>query len=118
MSNALDVQTVPTTPFDGQKPGTSGLRKKTKVFMEPHYLANFVQSTFDALPAAELSGATLVVSGDGRFYNDTAVQVIVKMAAANNVGKLIVGAGALMATPALSTAWARCVRWNYFNGES
>jgi phosphoglucomutase len=104
MSNALDVQTVPTTPFDGQKPGTSGLRKKTKVFMEPHYLANFVQSTFDALPAAELSGATLVVSGDGRFYNDTAVQVIVKMAAANNVGKLIVGAGALMATPALSTA--------------
>ena len=103
-TSPLAINTVTTTPFEGQKPGTSGLRKKTKVFeTQEHYLENFVQSTFDALPAEELAGATLVVSGDGRYYNEKAIQVIIKMAAANKVRKLFVGAGGLLATPALST---------------
>ena len=96
------MQTVPTTPFEGQKPGTSGLRKKTRVFLQPNYLENFVQCIFDALPAAELAGSTLVVGGDGRYHNAVAVQTIIKMAAANGVAKIITGTDALMATPALS----------------
>ncbi|KAI6677167.1 hypothetical protein NL676_037963 [Syzygium grande] len=79
----LTVSTVETAPLDGQKPGTSGLRKKVKLFMQPHYLQNFVQSTFYALSAEKVGGATLVVSGDGRYYSKDAIQIIVKMAAAN-----------------------------------
>jgi phosphoglucomutase len=91
-----------TTPFDGQKPGTSGLRKKVTVFQQPHYLANFVQSTFNALPAEEVKGATIVVSGDGRYFSKDAVQIITKMAAANGVRRVWVGQDTLLSTPAVS----------------
>lgn len=91
---------VRTRPIEGQKPGTSGLRKKTKVFMSEGYLENFVQSVFDASGGAQ--GRTYVVGGDGRYYNDRAVQVILKMAAANGVRRVIVGRGGLLSTPAAS----------------
>ncbi len=96
----MNINTVTTTPFDDQRPGTSGLRKKVSVFQQPHYLANFVQSIFDALD--DFQGQTLVVGGDGRFYNREAIQLIVKMAAANGFGKVMVGQGALLSTPAAS----------------
>ncbi|XP_034573833.1 phosphoglucomutase, cytoplasmic 2 [Setaria viridis] len=91
-----------TTPFEGQKPGTSGLRKKVTVFQQPHYLQNFVQSTFNALPAKEVKGATIVVSGDGRYFSKDAVQIITKMAAANGLRRVWVGQNSLMSTPAVS----------------
>jgi len=96
----MTVQTVNTAPIDGQKPGTSGLRKKTRVFMEAHYLENFVQSIFDGIGG--VSGKTLVVGGDGRFHNDVAVRSILRMAAANGAAKVIVGQGGLLSTPAAS----------------
>lgn len=96
------VSRVETTPIDGQKPGTSGLRKKVKVFVQPHYLENFVQSTFYALSAEKVQGATLVVSGDGRYYSKDAIQIIVKMAAANGVRRVWVGQNGLLSTPAVS----------------
>ncbi len=96
----MSIQTVATTPFDGQKPGTSGLRKKTRVFMEAHYLENFVQAIFDGIGG--VAGKTLVVGGDGRFHNDVAVQTILKMMAANGAAKAIVGQGGLLSTPAAS----------------
>jgi len=89
-----------TTPFGDQRPGTSGLRKRTTVFMQPHYLENFVQSVFDAV--GDVSGQTLVLGGDGRFYNREAIQIILKMAAANGVGRMLVGAGGILSTPAAS----------------
>lgn len=92
--------TVTTEPIDGQKPGTSGLRKKVAVFQQPHYLANFVQSTFDAL--GPISGETLVVGGDGRYFNKPATQIIIKMAAANGFGRVIVGRNGHFSTPAAS----------------
>jgi phosphoglucomutase len=91
--------TVPTTPIAGQKPGTSGLRKKTRVFMGPHYLENFVQAIFDVVGA---KGKTFVLGGDGRYFNDRAAQVICRMAAANGAARVIVGQGALLSTPAAS----------------
>ena len=91
---------VSTTPFDDQKPGTSGLRKKVTVFKQDNYLENFVQSIFDAVP--ELKGGLLVVGGDGRYYNDTAIQTILSMAAANGIAKVIVGRSGLLSTPAAS----------------
>ena len=96
----MKIKTVITSPFDDQRPGTSGLRKKVKAFQQPHYLENFVQSIFNALEAYQ--GQTLVVGGDGRYYNREALQIIVKMAAANGFGKVIVGRGALLSTPAAS----------------
>ena len=89
-----------TAPIAGQRPGTSGLRKKTPVFMGPHYLENFVQATFDAIGGA--AGKTFVLGGDGRYFNDRAAQVILRMAAANGAARVIVGAGALLSTPAAS----------------
>jgi len=89
-----------TTPFEGQKPGTSGLRKKVSVFQQPHYLENFIQSIFDSLDGFQ--GKTLVVGGDGRYYNKTATQTILKMAAANGFGRVLVGQNALLSTPAAS----------------
>lgn len=96
----MSVQIVGTVPFDGQKPGTSGLRKQVAVFQQPHYLENFVQSIFDTVEGFE--GKTLVLGGDGRFYNDVAIQTILKMAAANGVGKVMVGQNGILSTPACS----------------
>jgi phosphoglucomutase len=106
---SFDVTTVPTQPIAGQKPGTSGLRKKTKEFMSPNYLANFVQSTFNTLRETNvpLEGGTLVVSGDGRFWNPEAIQIIIKMAFANGVGRVWCGNDGLLSTPATS-AVIRC----------
>ena len=92
--------TIQTTPIDGQKPGTSGLRKKARTFMEPHYLENFVQAIFDGIGG--VTGKTLVLGGDGRFHNDVAVRAILRMAAANGAAKMIVGQGGLLSTPAAS----------------
>lgn len=89
-----------TNPFDDQRPGTSGLRKKVTVFQQKNYLENFVQSTFDAL--GDVSGKTLVIGGDGRYLNEHAVHIILKMAAANGVTKAIVGQNGLLSTPAAS----------------
>lgn len=95
-----DIHTITTQPFAGQKPGTSGLRKKVGVFQQPHYLENFVQSVFDCLEG--FAGKTLVVGGDGRYHNKTAVQTILKMAAANGFGRVLVGRNGLLSTPAVS----------------
>ncbi len=94
------IETVPTLPFEGQKPGTSGLRKKVKVFQQPRYAENFIQSIFDALSG--FSGATLVIGGDGRYFNQNVVQTAIRMAAANGFGRVIVGRSGLLSTPAAS----------------
>ncbi len=96
----MNIVTVPTEPIAGQKPGTSGLRKKTQVFMQRHYLENFVQAIFDALGGA--AGKTFVIGGDGRYFNDRAIQVILRMAAANGAARCIVGQGGILSTPAAS----------------
>ncbi|MDA0991576.1 MAG: alpha-D-glucose phosphate-specific phosphoglucomutase, partial [Verrucomicrobia bacterium] len=93
----MTIKTIPTTPFDDQRPGTAGLRKRVTTFQQPHYLANFVQSIFDTLEGAQ--GQTLVVGGDGRYYNDTALQLILKMAAANGFGRVIIGRHGHLSTP-------------------
>jgi phosphoglucomutase len=93
------VTTVATLAIAGQKPGTSGLRKKTPVFMGRHYLENFVQSIFDVVGAR---GKTFVLGGDGRYFNDRAAQVILRMAAANGAERVIVGQGTILSTPAAS----------------
>ncbi|WP_420333690.1 alpha-D-glucose phosphate-specific phosphoglucomutase [Roseibium sp.] len=96
----MDIKVVATNPIDGQKPGTSGLRKKTRVFMEPNYLENFVQSVFEAIGGA--AGKTFVVGGDGRYFNAEAIQTILRMAAANGAERVIAGRGGLLSTPAAS----------------
>jgi len=92
--------TITTTPFSDQKPGTSGLRKRVPVFQQPHYLENFVQAIFDSISPPQ--GATLVLGGDGRYYNREAIQIILKMAAANGFGRVLVGQGGILSTPAAS----------------
>lgn len=94
------MKIIETTPFEDQKPGTSGLRKRVTVFQQTHYLENFVQSIFNAVP--ELNGGTLVVGGDGRYHNDVAIQTILRLAAANGVSKVIMGQSGLLSTPAAS----------------
>ncbi|MBU1464189.1 MAG: alpha-D-glucose phosphate-specific phosphoglucomutase [Alphaproteobacteria bacterium] len=94
------IQTVSTQPFTDQKPGTSGLRKKVKVFAQPHYAENFVQSVFDSLEG--FAGQTLVVGGDGRYLNREVIQIVLKMAAANGFGRVLVGQGGILSTPAAS----------------
>ena len=102
MQNLMS-RTVATTPFDDQRPGTSGLRKKTRRFMEPDYVENFVQSVFDAVrPAEGFRDMTLVVGGDGRYYNRTAIQTIIRLAAGNGFGRVMVGRGGILSTPAMS----------------
>jgi phosphoglucomutase len=96
----MKIETIATRPFTDQKPGTSGLRKKVPVFQQPGYLENFVQAIFDVRP--DLAGGTLVVGGDGRYYNREAIQVILRMAAANGIAQVLVGRGGLLSTPAAS----------------
>ncbi|MEO8342959.1 MAG: alpha-D-glucose phosphate-specific phosphoglucomutase [Gallionella sp.] len=96
----MHISPVATSPFTDQKPGTSGLRKRVPVFQQVHYLENFVQSIFDTIAAPP--DATLVLGGDGRYYNREAIQIILKMAAANKFGRVLVGKGGLLSTPAAS----------------
>lgn len=107
----MNIHTVSTQPFTDQKPGTSGLRKQVPVFQKRHYLENFVQSIFDSLDGFE--GKTLVLGGDGRYYNRPSIQVILKMAVANGFGRVLVGQGGILSTPAAS-----CVirKYNAFGG--
>ncbi|RUS24405.1 hypothetical protein BC938DRAFT_473627 [Jimgerdemannia flammicorona] len=100
---SFNIHTVPTSAFDGQKPGTSGLRKRVKVFQQPHYTENFIQAILDAIPeSGGAKGATLVVGGDGRFYSEEVLNAIVKISAANGVSKLIIGHKGILSTPAAS----------------
>jgi phosphoglucomutase len=94
------IRNVETKPFEGQRPGTSGLRKKVTVFQTPGYVENFVQSVFDSLEG--YAGATLVLGGDGRYFNREAAQIVLKIAAANGFGRAMVGRGAILSTPAVS----------------
>lgn len=96
----MQVNIVNTTAFSDQKPGTSGLRKKVKIFQQPHYLENFVQSFFDTLTVP--INATLVLGGDGRYHNRQAIQTIIKMAAANGFSRVLVGQAGILSTPAAS----------------
>ena len=96
----MNIQVIKTTPYSDQRPGTAGLRKRVKVFQQPHYLANFVQSIFDTL--GDVNGKTLVLGGDGRYFCREAADIILRMAAANGFGRVIVGQGALLSTPGSS----------------
>ncbi len=96
----MEILTQASQAFTDQRPGTSGLRKKVTVFQQPHYLENFVQSVFDAIP--DRAGKTLILGGDGRYFNREAIQIILKMAAANQWGEVILGRGGLLSTPAAS----------------
>ncbi|MDD2920067.1 alpha-D-glucose phosphate-specific phosphoglucomutase [Rhodoferax sp.] len=108
----MAIQTIPTQPFAGQRPGTSGLRKKVTVFTQPRYLENFAQALFDVLNAGgaggrALHGQTLVLGGDGRFFNRSAVQIILKLAAANGLARVLLGQGGILSTPAVSAVIRR-----------
>ena len=107
----MQVISVPSTPFSGQKPGTSGLRKKVTVFRQARYLENFVQAIFDTLSGQQ--GQTLVLGGDGRYYNDVAIQTILRMAAAAGFGRVLVGCNGILSTPAAS---AVIRKWQAFGG--
>ena len=101
---------INTTPFSDQRPGTSGLRKKTRVFMQPHYLENFVQAVFNVVRediGTGFAGETLVVGGDGRYYNRAAAQIILRMAAANGFRRVLIGRGGILSTPAVSAVIRR-----------
>ncbi|KAK0526875.1 Phosphoglucomutase-2 [Tilletia horrida] len=99
----MSAKQVSTTPFEGQKPGTSGLRKRVKVFQQPNYTENFVQAMLDALPGSA-KDATIVLGGDGRYFSVPAVQAIIRLAAGNGVSKLIIGQNGILSTPAASHA--------------
>ena len=99
----MTILTIATTPFAGQRPGTSGLRKKVTEFQQPGYLENFVEAIFLTLDAlGEVQGRTLVLGGDGRYFNRAAIQTILRMAAAHGVGRVLVGRGGILSTPAVS----------------
>ncbi|XP_041134333.1 phosphoglucomutase-1 isoform X2 [Polyodon spathula] len=99
----LPVLTIPTVPYNDQKPGTSGLRKKTYVYeTKTNYLQNFVQSIFFSIDLRDRQGSTVVVGGDGRYFNKTAVEIIVQMAGANGIGRLVIGQNGILSTPAVS----------------
>ncbi|XP_057300218.1 phosphoglucomutase-1-like [Hydractinia symbiolongicarpus] len=97
----MNIEEIDTKPFDGQKPGTSGLRKPVNTFLQDHYTENFIQSIFDAV-GVQLFGRTLVVGGDGRFFMSDAIKIIIQMAAANKIGKLVIGVDGILSTPAVS----------------
>lgn len=103
------IREIAIEPFEGQRPGTSGLRKKTRVFMQPHYLESFIQAVFEAVAETEgrSTDCTLVVGGDGRFYNRQAIQTILRMAAANGFGRVLVGRDGILSTPAMSAVIRR-----------
>src|SRR6202453_3531587 len=94
------IRTIETKPYSDQKPGTSGLRKKGAVFQQQHYVENFVQSTFNSLEG--FAGKTFVLGGDGRYYNREAIQTVIRIAAANGFGRIVVGKGGLLSTLAVS----------------
>lgn len=96
----MDIKAIKTKPYSDQKTGTSGLRRKVSVYRQEGYLENFIQSIFDSLEGFE--GKTLIVGGDGRFYNDKAIQTVIKMAIANQFGRIVIGQNGLMSTPAVS----------------
>ncbi|CAK9863054.1 unnamed protein product [Sphagnum jensenii] len=98
----FQVTAVPTKPIEGQKTGTSGLRKKVKVFQEPNYLANWIQALFNSLPEEDVKGTSLVLGGDGRYFNKEAAQIIMKIAAGNGVSRILVGREGILSTPAVS----------------
>ncbi|KAI8365501.1 hypothetical protein EDC96DRAFT_509923 [Choanephora cucurbitarum] len=100
----VNIQTIATEPFDGQKPGTSGLRKRVKVFQQKNYTENFIQAILESIPESDggAKGATLVIGGDGRYYSDEVLQVIVKCSLGQGVSKLIVGRNGIVSTPAAS----------------
>jgi phosphoglucomutase len=100
MMSTLTILAKPTTPFAGQKPGTSGLRKKVKVFAQENYAENFIQSVFDVVKPEK--GAALVIGGDGRYHNRTVIQAAIRIAAANGYGRVLVGQGGILSTPAAS----------------
>jgi len=102
MAHLYKITKIAAIPFEGQKPGTSGLRKEVPVFQKVGYSENFVQCTIDGGLGDKKKGSTLVVGGDGRYFNDHVVQLIIKIAAANGVSKLIVGHNGFMSTPAVS----------------
>jgi phosphoglucomutase len=102
-AHPMTIKRIPTTPIPGMKPGTSGLRKKVTEFAQGNYLANFVQSVFNAVrPAQGFGGLTLVVGGDGRYYNAEAIQTVIRIAAANGFGRALVGQNGILSTPAAS----------------
>ncbi|KAK2653723.1 hypothetical protein Ddye_013579 [Dipteronia dyeriana] len=98
----IKINSVSTRPIEGQKTGTSGLRKKVKVFMQENYLANWIQALFNSLPLEDYKNGLLVLGGDGRYFNREASQIIIKIAAGNGVGKILVGKDGIMSTPAVS----------------
>ncbi|KAM2281558.1 hypothetical protein ACFX1S_042142 [Malus domestica] len=98
----IKINLVPTKPIEGQKTGTSGLRKKVKVFQQENYLANWIQALFDSLPPEDYKNGLLVLGGDGRYFNREAAQIIIKIAAGNGVGKILVGKEGILSTPAVS----------------
>lgn len=100
IERTMTIKTISTTPFTDQKPGTSGLRKQVRVFQTPHYLENFIQSIFDALPSEQKE--SLVIGGDGRYFNREAIQIITRIAIANGYKHLYIGQNGLLSTPAVS----------------
>ncbi|XP_057428091.1 phosphoglucomutase, chloroplastic [Lotus japonicus] len=100
--DGIKINSIPTKPIEGQKTGTSGLRKKVKVFMEENYLANWIQALFNSLPPEDYKNGVLVLGGDGRYFNKEAAQIIIKIAAGNGVGKILVGKEGVLSTPAVS----------------
>jgi phosphoglucomutase len=108
MMKHMNATIVETKPFSDQRPGTSGLRKKTRVFLQDHYLQNFVQSIFNAIrEEIDFGHGTLVVGGDGRYYNHSAIQTIIRMAAANGWSKILVARDGILSTPAMSAVIRR-----------
>ena len=108
----VSVRKVATKPFEGQKPGTSGLRKKVKVFAEPNYTENFVQCILDSVGESVIRGSFLVVGGDGRYFLKEAIDLIIRIAAANGVARLLIGQNGILSTPAVSSL----IRGNKANG--
>ncbi|CAA7410994.1 unnamed protein product [Spirodela intermedia] len=98
----IAVVSVPTKPYEGQKTGTSGLRKKVKVFQQENYLGNWIQALFDSLSTEDYKGSVLILGGDGRYFNREAAQIIIKIAAGNGVAKILVGRDGILSTPAVS----------------